>query len=81
MRLIDIGHGNLVSDEAIVSVVSPDSAPVKRLIKQAQDDGKLIDASYGRKTRSVLIMKSDHVVLSSLETDDLKTRFTDAERF
>ena len=81
MRLIDIGHGNLVSDEAVVSVVSPDSAPVKRLIKQAQDDGKLIDASYGRKTRSVLIMKSDHVVLSSLETDDLKTRFTDAERF
>ncbi|MBR2671234.1 MAG: DUF370 domain-containing protein [Oscillospiraceae bacterium] len=81
MRLIDIGHGNLVSDEAVVSVVSPDSAPVKRLVKQAQDDGKLIDASYGRKTRSVLIMKSDHVVLSSLETDDLMTRFTDTERF
>ncbi|MBR2806230.1 MAG: DUF370 domain-containing protein [Oscillospiraceae bacterium] len=81
MRLIDIGHGNLVSDEAVVSVVSPDSAPVKRLVKQALDDGKLIDASYGRKTRSVLIMKSDHVVLSSLETDDLMTRFTDTERF
>ena len=81
MRLIDIGHGNLVSDIAVVSVVSPDSAPVKRLIRQATDAGRLIDASYGRKTRSVIIMRSDHVVLSSLEPLDLQQRFSDAERF
>ncbi|MGI5889021.1 MAG: DUF370 domain-containing protein [Oscillospiraceae bacterium] len=75
MRLVDIGHGNYVSDEGVVSVVSIDSAPIKRLVKQASEDGRLIDASYGRKTRAVIIMKSDHVVLSSLETEELGRRF------
>ena len=74
MRLIDIGHGNLVSDEAVVSVVSPDSAPVKRLVKQAQDDGKLIDASYGRKTRSVLVMDSGQIIISALTPETVTGR-------
>ena len=63
MKLINIGFGNLVSAGRVVAVVSPDSAPVKRLVKEARERGMLIDASYGRSTRAVLIMDSDHVVL------------------
>ncbi len=66
MKLINIGFGNLVSAGRVVAVVSPDSAPVKRLVKEARERGMLIDASYGRSTRAVLIMDSDHVVLSAL---------------
>ena len=61
MKLINIGFGNLVSAGRVVAVVSPDSAPVKRLVKEARERGMLIDASYGRSTRAVLIMDSDHV--------------------
>ena len=67
MKLINIGFGNMVSAGRVVAVVSPDSAPVKRLIKEARERGMLIDASYGRSTRAVLIMDSDHVVLSALQ--------------
>ena len=63
MKLINIGFGNLVSAGRVVAVVSPDSAPVKRLVKEARERGMLIDASYGRSTRAVLVMDSDHVVL------------------
>ena len=63
MKLINIGFGNMVSAGRVVAVVSPDSAPVKRLVKEARERGMLIDASYGRSTRAVLIMDSDHVVL------------------
>ena len=66
MQLIPIGYGNAVSAERLVAVVSPESAPIKRIIQDARDRGMLIDATYGRKTKSVLIMDSDHVVLSSL---------------
>ena len=66
MKLINIGFGNLVSAGRVVAVVSPDSAPVKRLVKEARERGMLIDASYGRSTRAVLVMDSDHVVLSAL---------------
>ena len=66
MKPINIGFGNLVSAGRVVAVVSPDSAPVKRLVKEARERGMLIDASYGRSTRAVLIMDSDHVVLSAL---------------
>ena len=66
MKLINIGFGNMVSAGRVVAVVSPDSAPVKRLVKEARERGMLIDASYGRSTRAVLIMDSDHVVLSAL---------------
>ncbi len=74
MRLLNIGFGNLVSSERVISVVAPDSAPVKRLMQEARDRGTLIDASCGRKTKSVLIMDSDHVVLSALSTDTIAAR-------
>ena len=69
MKLINIGFGNMVSDDKIVSVVSPDSAPIKRLIHDAQDKGMLIDATYGRKTKSVIIASSGHVILSALTNE------------
>lgn len=69
MELINIGFGNLISSDKIVSVVSPDAAPIKRMIKLAKDDNKLIDASGGRKTRSVIITESDHIVLSYLTVE------------
>lgn len=66
MKLINIGFGNLISAERLVAVVSPDSAPVKRLVQESRERGMLIDATYGRKTASVFVMDSDHVVLSAL---------------
>lgn len=74
MELINIGFGNLVSAQRLISIVGPDSAPVKRLIQEARDRGMLIDATYGRKTASVLIMDSDHVILSALSTEKLAPR-------
>lgn len=68
---IKIGYGNLVSASRIIAVVSPESAPVKRLIQESRDRGSLIDASSGRKTRCVLVMDSDHLVLSALTAEDL----------
>lgn len=65
MKLIPIGYGNAVSGDRLIAVVSPESAPIKRIIQDARDRGMLIDATYGRRTKSVLIMDSDHVVLSS----------------
>ncbi len=67
MQLLNIGFGNMVNTERLVAVVSPDSAPIKRLVQDARERGALIDASYGRKTRAVLVMDSDHVVLSAYE--------------
>lgn len=66
MKLVNIGFGNLVSAERLVAVVSPESAPIKRMIQEARDRGMLIDASFGRRTKAVLVMDSDHVVLSAL---------------
>ena len=74
MQFINIGFGNLVSVQRLIAVVSPDSAPVKRLVQESRDRGMLIDATYGRKTASVLIMDSDHVVLSALAAERLATR-------
>ena len=74
MELINIGFGNLVSAQRLISIVGPDSAPVKRLIQESRDRGMLIDATYGRKTASVLIMDSDHVVLSAIAADKLIAR-------
>ena len=74
MELINIGFGNLVSAPRLISIVGPDSAPVKRLIQESRDRGMLIDATYGRKTASVLIMDSDHVILSALSTEKLAPR-------
>ena len=74
MKLINIGFGNLVSAGRVVAVVSPDSAPVKRLVKEARERGMLIDVTYGRSTLAVLIMDSDHVVLSALTPETVASR-------
>ena len=74
MKLINIGFGNLVSAERVLAIVSPDSAPIKRLIQESRERGMLIDASYGRSTRAVLIMDSDHVVLSALQPETVANR-------
>ena len=74
MKLINIGYGNMVSAERIVTIVSPESAPIKRLVQEARDDGRAVDATYGRKTRAVMIMDSGHIILSSLITDTLAAR-------
>lgn len=77
MRMINIGYGNMVSADRIVTVISPDSAPIKRLVQEAKDDGRAIDATYGRKTRAVIVMDSGHIVLSSLITDTLASRINE----
>ena len=77
MKLVNIGFGNAVSARRIVAIVSPESAPIKRLGQEARDGGVLIDASFGRKTKSVLIMDSGHVIWSSLEPDILMERCAD----
>ena len=77
MKLINIGFGNMVAGERILSIISPDSAPVKRLMQEARDRGMLIDASFGRKTKAVLIMDTDHVILSGLSPETIAGRATE----
>ena len=79
MKLINIGFGNAVTADRTVAVVSPESAPIKRIIQEARDRGRLIDASYGRKTRSVIITDSDHVILSALTASAVAGRASDAD--
>ncbi|MGN0612772.1 MAG: extracellular matrix/biofilm regulator RemA [Porcipelethomonas sp.] len=79
MQLINIGYGNMVSASKLVAIVSPESAPIKRLIQDARDDGRLIDATYGRRTRAVLIMDSDHVILCAVQPETVSARFDDRE--
>ena len=74
IKLINIGFGNIVAAGRVIAVVSPDSAPIKRLIQEARDSERLIDASYGRRTRSVVIMDSDHVVLSAVQPETIAHR-------
>ena len=74
MKLVNIGYGNMVSAERLITIVSSESAPIKRLIQEARDDGRAIDATYGRKTRAVIIMDSGHIILSSLITETLAAR-------
>jgi hypothetical protein len=74
MKLVNVGFGNLVSAERLIAVVGPDSAPVKRMIQEAREAGDLIDATYGRRTRAVLIMDSDHIVLSALQPETVAAR-------
>lgn len=77
MKLINIGFGNLVSEDRLVAVVSPESAPIKRMIQESRERGMLIDATYGRKTAAVFIMDSDHVVLSALPPERFGGREAD----
>ena len=74
MRLINIGFGNMISAERMLAVISPDSAPVKRLIQEAREHGMLVDATYGRKTAAVFIMDSDHVILSAIPVEKFAER-------
>ena len=74
MTLINIGFGNLISIERLVAVVSPDSAPIKRMVQEARERGVLIDASFGRRTRAVLVMDNDHLVLSALQPETVANR-------
>ena len=74
MKLLNIGFGNMVSGDRIIAIVSPDSAPIKRIIQDAKEQGMLIDATYGRRTKSVVVMDSDHVVLSAKNPESLGTR-------
>ena len=77
MKLVNIGFGNMVSAQRVVAIVSPESAPVKRLGQEARERGMLIDASFGRKTKAVLVMDSGHVIWSSLPTQQVSARFGD----
>ncbi len=79
MQMLNIGFGNFVSAERIISLTSPESAPIKRLIQDSRDRGSLIDASCGRRTRSVIITDSDHVVLSAMSADTLAGRLNGNE--
>ena len=79
MKLINIGFGNIVSAERLVAIVSPESAPIKRMIQEARDKGMLIDATYGRRTRSVIITDSDHIILSALQTETVAGRLSKDE--
>ncbi len=76
MRLINIGFGNLVSAGRLVAIVSPDSAPIKRMVQEARDRGVLIDATYGRRTKSVIVMDNDHLVLSALQPETISNRLS-----
>ncbi len=74
MKLINIGFGNMVSAGRLIAIVSPESAPIKRMVQEARERGVLIDATYGRKTRAVLIMDNDHLVLSALQPETVSNR-------
>nr|WP_208404456.1 DUF370 domain-containing protein [Saccharococcus thermophilus] len=74
IKFINIGYGNMVSAARIITIVSPDSAPIKRIIQDARESGKLVDATHGRRTRAVIIMDSDHVILSSVQPETVANR-------
>lgn len=79
MKLINVGFGNMVAAERVIAVVSPDSAPVKRLIQDAKDDGRAIDVTCGRRTRSVIITDSEHVILSASHPETIANRLDDKD--
>ena len=77
MKLIGIGFGSMIAVNRLLAIVTPDSAPLKRLIQEARDRGMLIDASYGHKTKTVLLMDTDHVILSAVAPEVLSARWTE----
>ena len=79
MTLINIGFGSMVAARRVLAIMDPDSAPIKRVIQEAKDRSMLIDASYGRKTRAVILMDTDHVILSAMTTDTLMARWAGEE--
>jgi regulator of extracellular matrix RemA (YlzA/DUF370 family) len=74
MKFLNIGFGNMVTTDRIISLVSPDSAPIKRLIQDAKDEGRVIDVTCGRRTRAVIITDSDHVILSAIQAETIANR-------
>lgn len=79
MKLINIGFGNMVSANRLVAIVSPESAPIKRIIQDAKERGTLIDATYGRRTRAVIVADSDHVILSAVQPETVANRLNDRD--
>lgn len=77
MKLINIGFGSMIAANRMLSILEPDSAPIKRVVQEARDRGMLIDASYGRKTKSVILMDTDHVILSAMTPEILSDRWAD----
>ena len=77
MKLINIGFGSMVAANRVLAILAPDSAPIKRVIQEARDRGMLIDASYGRKTKAVLLMDTDHVILSAIAPESVYARWMD----
>lgn len=80
MKLVNIGFGSLIAMERVLSVLEPDSAPIKRVVQEARDRAMLIDASYGRKTQAVILMDTDHVILSALTPEELGQRLAAAQK-
>ena len=76
MKLLNIGFGSMLAQSRVLSILAPDSAPIKRIVQEAKDRGMLIDASYGRKTKSVILMDTDHVILSALTPEVLTARWS-----
>lgn len=74
MKLIHIGFGNIVISDRVVAIISPESAPIKRIIREAEESGKLVNATYGRKTRAVIVTDSDHIILSALQPETISNR-------
>ena len=77
MKLVNIGFGNMVSAERMIAIVSPESAPIKRIIQEAKENGNLIDATHGRRTRAVIITDSDHIILTYLQAETVANRMSD----
>lgn len=79
MKLINIGFGSMIAAERVLSILEPDSAPIKRVVQEARERGMLIDASYGRKTKAVILMDTDHVILSAVSPETLAARWKEPE--
>ena len=80
MKLLNIGFGSMVAASRVLSIMDPDSAPIKRVVQEAKERGMLVDASYGRKTQAVILMDTDHVILSAMTPETLAQRWTEGEK-
>ncbi len=79
IKLINIGFGNIVAANRIIAIVSPESAPIKRIIQESREQGRLVDATYGRRTRAVVITDSDHIILSAVQPETVSHRLVDKD--
>ncbi len=79
LKLVNIGFGNMISASRIIAIVKPESAPIKRMINEAREQNKLVDATYGRRTRAVIICDSDHLILSAVQPETMANRFNSKE--